>query len=135
MVSTMPSLAHRLREARLSMGYTVERVADAIDTSTTSIWRYESGQRRPSGPTLHALATLYDKSVAWLQGEDVEEIPAPSDPDLEADRELLMNEVDLAFRQVAPELSDEAIRAIAAFIRFTHTEEERERREREGGSL
>ena len=132
MVSNMVSLADRLREARLLTGFTVERVADAVDTSTTSIWRYESGQRRPSGPTLHALATIYGKSVAWLLGEAPDEPEPAADPDLEADRELLMNEVDLAFRAVSNELSDEAIRSIADYIRFVHEREERLRRESQG---
>ncbi len=72
---------------------------------------------------LFALANLYAKPVEWFFSA---EIPEPTaDPDLEADRELLMNEVDLAFRAVSNELSDEAIRSIADYIRFVHEREER----------
>ena len=126
MVSTMSQLADKLREARLLSGYTVERAADAIDTSTTSIWRYESGQRRPSGPTLHALAALYGTSVDWFFGGDE---PQP-ERSIEADRELVMNEAQLALRSAGDDLSDDAIREIARFIRYTHFEEGRKRSER-----
>ena len=129
MVSTMSKLADKLRQARLLSGYTVERAADAIDTSTTSIWRYESGQRRPSGPTLHALAALYGTSVDWFFGEDK---PQP-ERSIEADRELVMNEAQLALRSTSDELSDEAISDIADYIRFVREREERRRRERQGG--
>ena len=129
MVSTMSKLADKLRQARLLSGYTVERAADAIDTSTTSIWRYESGQRRPSGPTLHALAALYGTSVDWFFGED-EQQPEHS---IEADRELVMNEAQLALRSTSDELSNEAISDIADYIRFVREREERRRRERQGG--
>ena len=122
-------LAARLRQARQETGLTQQRVAELTRLEPNSIWRYEAGQREPSASTLSSLATLYGKPMEWFLADDE---PEPADPDLEADRELLMSEVDLAFRQVAPELSDEAIRSIAAFIRFTHAEEERERREQEG---
>ena len=70
MVSNNARLAKRLREARLLTEMTMEAVADAIDTSATTIWRYEAGQRRPSGPTLYALASVYSRPVEWFSGEE-----------------------------------------------------------------
>ena len=72
MVNESPSLPERLRQARLLREMTIEAVANTIDTSTTTIWRYEAGQRRPSGPTLHALASIYNKPVEWFYGEEDE---------------------------------------------------------------
>ena len=69
---TASKLPIRLKEARLQRGKTLEAVAEAIDSSLTTIWRYEAGQRRPSGPTLYALATLYNKPVEWFFGEETE---------------------------------------------------------------
>ena len=74
-------LASRLRQARFLSGLTIEAVASAIDTSNTTIWRYEAGQRRPSGPTLHALASVYGRSVDWLLGETDEDGEAPDSTD------------------------------------------------------
>ena len=72
MVNESPSLAGRLRQARLLREMTIEAVANTVDTSATTIWRYEAGQRRPSGPTLHALASIYNKPVEWFFGEEEE---------------------------------------------------------------
>lgn len=135
MVIVVPTLAERLKQARLSRSLTLEQVAEALETSYPTIWRYEAGQRNPSGPVLYALATLYAKPVEWFFGEDEVTSPDPVerlDPeqaDVQADWELIENEASLALRQVARELSPGAIKAIADFVRFTHEREERERRE------
>ena len=123
-------LAARLRQARQETGLTQQRVAELTRLEPNSIWRYEAGQREPSASTLSSLATLYGKPMEWFLTDDEPE-PA-EDPTLEADRELLMNEVDLAFRSISNELSDEAIRSIADYIRFVHEREERQRRESQG---
>ena len=49
--------------------------------------------------------------------------------EIAADWELIMNEASLALRAASPNLSDEAIRSIASYIRFVQEREERERRE------
>ena len=72
----MPTLAERLKQARLSRSLTLEQVAEALETSYPTIWRYEAGQRNPSGPVLYALATLYAKPVEWFFGED--EVTSPT---------------------------------------------------------
>ena len=81
------------------------------------------------------MAALYQVSVDSLLSEDT---PAEAEPqdgldpeqaELQADWQLIENEASLALRQVARELSPEAIKAIADFVRFTHEREERERRE------
>ena len=71
------ALPERLKEARLQKGLTLEAVASALDSSYTTIWRYEAGQRRPSGPTLYALATIYQRPVEWFfSEEDAEKEPS-----------------------------------------------------------
>ena len=127
-VLLMP-LAARLRQARQETGLTQQRVAELTRLEPNSIWRYEAGQREPSASTLNSLAALYGKPMEWFLSDDE---PEPAGTDLDADRELLMNEVDLAFRAVSNELSDEAIRSIADYIRFVHEREERQRRESQG---
>ena len=129
MVSDTSLLATRLRQARLSKGLSIEGVADALDTSTTSIWRYEAGQRRPSGPTLHALASLYGRSVDWLLTGHPDE--STEGYDTLADREIVMSEPMLALRSARPHLTDEDMHDIAEYIRFVREREERRRRERQ----
>ena len=117
MVSDAEALASRLRQARLLKDMSIEGVADALDTSTTSIWRYEAGQRRPSGPTLHALAALYGRSVNWLQGGQEEAETQQETDDVTTDRELVMSEPMLALRTARADLTDEDMHDIAEFIR------------------
>ena len=119
-------LRERLRLAREQRRWTQQEAGDRAGVSANMIYMYEAGQRKPSTLALKGLASLYGKSVDWfLGGEEDEE----GDPSLKEDMELVMNEASLALRQVGDQLSPEAIRSIAAFIRFVH---EREGREREG---
>ena len=67
----MAELHENLRKARLLCGLTQEEAAEAVGTTVTSIWRYEAGYRRPSGPILFALATLYETTVAGFNGDDL----------------------------------------------------------------
>ena len=77
---------------------------------------------------LNMLATIYNKPVEWFFGEGDDESEGSS---IDADRELIINEASLALRSTGKDLSDEAIRSIADYIRFVHAREERERRERQ----
>ena len=116
------SLPSRLRLARQEANLTQQRAAELAGVEPISVWRYENGQREPSASTVHALASLYGKPVEWFFEEDTD-----PEPDFEADMELVMNEASLALRQVSDQLSPEAIRSIASFIRFVHENEEKER--------
>ena len=129
------SVAERLRLARSEAGWTRQEVGRQAGVDPNMIYQYESGNRNPSTLALRGLAALYNKPVEWFFGENEEEQQAP-EPDTErpsigADRELVMNEASLALRSTGKELSDEAIRSIADFIRFVH---EKERRESQSGS-
>ena len=93
-----------------------------------------AGIQDPNTELLREMATLYGVSVDSLLGRDAilgEPDDDPGQSSIEADRELVMNEASLALRSTGKELSDEAIRSIADFIRFVH---EKERRESESGS-
>ena len=120
----------RLAEARKRAGLTQEKAAEQAGPSTTSITRYERALGYPSQAALKLLDVLYGTSTEWLLGGPAE--PDPEQSDIEADWELIENEASLALRQVTRELSPEAIKAIADFVRFTYEREERARRERDG---
>jgi hypothetical protein len=68
--------------------------------------------------------------MAWFLDEEAQEPLSAEGPSVDADRELVMNEASLALRSLERELSDEAIKSIADYIRFVHEREERERLER-----
>ena len=116
----------RLRQARILAEMTQVEVARQAGLSRKSISRYENGAQRPSMVALNMLAILYDRSVEWFLGEEgTEDNGQDSEPSIGADRELVMNEASLALRSASEDLSDEAIRSIANFIRFVHDEERR----------
>ena len=128
-------LPERLRQARSETGLTQEQVAARAGLTYNSISRYENGAAYPSQLALNMLASLYGKPVEWFFGEGDQRQPEPESKaeqsPIEADRELVMNEASLALRSTGKELSDEAIRSIADFIRFMHA---KERRESQSGS-
>ena len=118
----------RLKKARVAAGLTLEGVATALGTSFTTIWRYEATRHRPSGKTIFALASLYQVSMEWLIGQEHQSGATIAET---ADRPCgatTRNEADLALTAASPDLSQEAIRWIADYIRFVHPRELRERR-------
>ena len=124
----------RLKQARHEAGLTLEKAAEALGTDLNTIWRYEAGRHKPTGPTLHGLAALYGHSVEWFFGEEEEEEKPPpmtegEKAELAADWNLIMNEASLALRSASPDLTEEEIRAIASYIRFVHERKDRESRE------
>ena len=116
----------RLKQARLLRGLTLEAVAEALGSSFTSIWRYESGQRRPNGDTLYALAELYRKPVEWFYKDETDS-DSRNEPD---DIDIADPELSLFFRGEWEEFDEEEKEFIKGMIR-----ESREllRKRREGG--
>ena len=125
----MASLAERLRQARLEKKLTLEQVAEALNTSYPTIWRYEAGQRNPPGPTLHALAMLYGRPMEWFFGE--EEPPPPDfDPSTyEEDVAFIESIPDLAFRGLDGDLTPEDAKTIRDFIEFVRARRQQENNE------
>ncbi len=137
-------LGRRLKHARARTRLTQQKVAEHFGVQTQTVWYWESGRSKPDHYRLPILAELYGVTVDWLLAGDETNTPwtvaesatrygdssaeDPSFPD--ADRELVMNEASLALRSVSKELSDEAIKSIADFIRFVHEKEQKEQRER-----
>ena len=80
----------RLRQARQEAGLTQTKAAEMVGVEPITIWRYEAGQRKPFGPTLFFLATIYGKTVEWFFEEEDKE-PAP----IEGDRGSQANQTSL----------------------------------------
>ena len=113
----------RLKEARVQTGLTLQQAAEAVGTDLNSIWRYEAGRHRPSGPALHALAKLYGKSVEWFFGEEEEPEATPEEPE-EEDIDIMDPSLSLFFRgewdeftEAEKEFVREAIRDARAYLK------------------
>ncbi len=58
----------RLRTARKRANMTLEQVAQILNTTYTTISRYENEKRRVDPATLHAFCSLYQVSADYLLG-------------------------------------------------------------------
>ncbi len=61
-------LGQRLRAARKRKKMTLEEVARKLNTSHTTISRYEQEKRKPDPGALRAFCELYDVSADYLLG-------------------------------------------------------------------
>ena len=64
----MDSMGERIREIRSSKGFTQADLADALDTTTAAISRYEQGKREIRFPQAKAIADFLGVSVFELYG-------------------------------------------------------------------
>lgn len=111
----MDTLGERLKKLRDENGYTLEFVANNLNTTKTSIARYEKNDREPKSDMLSALADFYKVSTDYLLGRidektlHIEEKPK-LDPKIKtiAAKKINVNE----------DLPDEAIEKINDFIRM-----------------
>ena len=116
-------LPERLKQARREAGLTLEGTAERVNTGFNTIWRYEAGYHRPSGPTLYALAALYNKPVEWFFGEEEEPETTPKEPE-EEDIDIMDPSLSLFFRgewdeftEAEKEFVREAIRDARAYLK------------------
>ena len=73
----------RLKEVRLLNKMTQQNVADEIGCSLKVYSNYERGEREPSIETLKKIAKLFNVSIDYLVGYDVDETTSPSLSDFE----------------------------------------------------
>jgi transcriptional regulator with XRE-family HTH domain len=102
----------RLRTARKTAGLTLEAVADRLGLARQSIAHWEMGRSFPGPEGLKEVADLYGVTTDWILGR-------------QSDLETVMNEPELALRSSRDELSEEALREIAEFIRWKRAQGQR----------
>lgn len=76
--------SNTLREARIEAGKSIEEVAHAVQVSSKSIYRYETGRQAPNVYMAIRLADYYNKTVkdlfnAYASAEDENETDRSSD--------------------------------------------------------
>lgn len=60
----------RLRAARISRGFTLQRVADEVDTTLRHYQKYESGEIQPTCEMLVKMADFLNVPTDFLLGRD-----------------------------------------------------------------
>lgn len=65
----MASLSERLKELRLSKGYSLQDLADRSNTSKSAINMYERGERHPKYEVLVSIANVFDVDIDYLLGK------------------------------------------------------------------
>jgi transcriptional regulator with XRE-family HTH domain len=81
-------IAARLREARKMAGLSQAQVAKMLGLHRPSISEAEAGNRKVSADEIAKLAEIYDVSVSWLLGENVDKLDIHDDKIQLAAREL-----------------------------------------------
>ena len=65
----METLAIRLKELRKEKGYTLEQMAQDLNTTKVTLSRYENGTREPKSETLNQLSDYFNVSIDYLFGK------------------------------------------------------------------
>lgn len=63
----------RIAEQRKKLGLSQEELATKLKISQKSISKYERGDRRPSFETLVAMSSIFNVSVDYLLGNDIQD--------------------------------------------------------------
>lgn len=64
----MKTLGERLKDLRKEKGYTLEQVAEKLNTTKVTISRYENNLREPKRETISQFAKLFNVSTDYLHG-------------------------------------------------------------------
>lgn len=72
MTTTPSPMYQRLRTARARLHLTQATVAERTGIGASSLSEFENGAREPSLGQLQVLATLYQRSLTWMLGEEAE---------------------------------------------------------------
>ncbi len=122
----IPADAAKLREARASTGLTQAEVAAQTGISENSIGRYENALARPTFANLMKLAEAYD-TPAWEFIADGNEAEVaylfPHFTSSGRVGRLNMDDAQKAYETAKADLSPEAVRSIADYIRYIHQRE------------
>ena len=76
----MKTLGERLKDLRKEKGYTLEQVAEKLNTTKITISRYENNLREPKRETISQLAKLFNVSTDYLHGHTNDTILFDGEP-------------------------------------------------------
>ena len=116
----------RMKLGRERAGFTQGEASDRSGISRSTVLRYEHGAISPTKANLETLAALYGRPTRWFMRQ---ERPSGRRNDRNKPAEgssataLFDDEVTEAYGLAQPDLTTEAIRSIADYIRFLHDQE------------
>ena len=84
----METLAIRLKELRKEKGYTLEQMAQDLNTTKVTLSRYENGTREPKSETLNQLSNYFNVSIDYLFGKTDERIIPTKDEVIDVKKAL-----------------------------------------------
>ncbi|MFC7319948.1 helix-turn-helix domain-containing protein [Halobacillus campisalis] len=74
----MGSLGERLKQARENKGWSQTYVCGVLQISNSRLSGYERNYREPDTKMFTALSSLYEVSIDWLMGKNIQPIPSSS---------------------------------------------------------
>lgn len=111
----MDTLGSKLKKLREEKGFTLEYVATRLNTTKTSIGRYEKNDREPKSEMINSLADFYNVSTDYLLGRTDKR-------NFNIEEEIKLDEgiKTIAAYKINPnlDLPDDAIEKINDFIRM-----------------
>lgn len=118
-------IGHRIKEARLALGYSAEQVAAFLNVSPATVYRYENGDisKLPS-QFIKPLAEFLNVSPSWLMGwtEDHPDDPLTNQPQSHEAR-IISGGID----KMPPERREQALRILqVAFAEYADLFKENE---------
>ncbi|NUL36601.1 helix-turn-helix domain-containing protein [Kosakonia sacchari] len=72
-------MSERIASRRKELGLTQQQLADAVNKSSVSIYKWESGQTEPKGKSLFALSTALKCSPTWILFGDEDKAPVSAE--------------------------------------------------------
>ena len=116
----------RMRLGRERAGFTQAEASDRSGISPSTVLRYENGHISPTKANLETLAALYGRPARWFMRQERpagRRIQPTKTAGTSAAEALFEDDVTEAYCLAQPDLTNEAVRSIADFIRFLHDQE------------
>lgn len=117
----MDTLGSRLKHLREENGFTLEYVATHLNTTKTSIARYEKNDREPKSEMISSLADFYNVSTDYLLGRtderNVNKEKPKLDPSIKTIAAHRIGDIE--------DLDDDAIEKINEYIEFIRMQQQK----------
>ena len=94
----METLGERLKSLRKEHGYTLEQVAEKLNTTKVTLSRYENNLREPKRETISQFAKLYNVSTDYLHGHTNDKFSLTKEDKID---------IKISLEQIKSELSKE----------------------------
>ena len=119
-------ISNKLRELRISHGYTQSYIADNIDIKQPTYQQYESGKRTPNVTTIYKIANFYG-----LTADELLKLCIPLDNDIYYDAPLptkrSLEEAELVSFSTADRVSELKANEVSLLFYFSKLDEDEQK--------